>query len=84
MADDLLVLGQIAACWSSLAVSQKKTKPLPEPLSGVARRLNADGPDERYATAAELLDELDRVAGEVPANTEAWERMERRSGRKRI
>jgi hypothetical protein len=75
VADDLLVLGQIAAYWSSLAVSQKKTKPLPEPLSGVARRLNADSPEERYASAGELLDELDRVAGEVPANTEAWERM---------
>ena len=75
VADDLLVLGQIATYWSSLAVSQKKTKPLPEPLSGVSRRLNAERPDERYASAGELLDELDRVAGEVPANTEAWERM---------
>ena len=69
------MLGHIAAYWSSMAISQKKTKPLPEPLSGVARRLNAEAPEERYANAAELLDELDRIAGEVPANTEAWERM---------
>jgi hypothetical protein len=46
-------------------------------LQAVLQRLTAERPEERYPTAAALLEDLDRVGPEVPANATAWERLVR-------
>jgi hypothetical protein len=68
-AGDLEALGHIAAAWAN-----GKGKPLPEPLQAVLRRLCAAG---GYASARELLDDLDQAGAEVPANAAAWDRFVR-------
>jgi hypothetical protein len=72
-AGDLRSLGHIAAGWAAAA---GKGKPLPEPLQAVLRRFQAE-PPEGYASAQELLDDLDRAGSQVPANAAAWERFVR-------
>jgi chromosome segregation ATPase len=74
-ADDLAALGAIAADWAGLTTTGKKarSKALPEALLAVPGRLRDGG----YATAADLLGDLDRVGAEVPANAAAWERFVR-------
>ena len=76
--DDLEALGRIAAGWAALAGPRKgKAQALPEPLQAVLRRLRAERPEERYAGAAALLEDLDRVSAAAPANAAAWERFVR-------
>jgi chromosome segregation ATPase len=72
-AGDLAALGHIAAGWAN---GSGRSKPLPEPLQEVLRRLSALAPDG-YASARELLDDLDRAGAGVPANAAAWERFVR-------
>jgi serine/threonine-protein kinase len=68
-AADLAALGHIATGWASAK------KPLPGPLQAILRRLqDAAAP---YASAQELLDDLDRAGAAVPANAAAWERFVR-------
>ena len=38
-------------------------------------RLVGEAAEQRYASAAALLEDLERLSTEVPANTEAWERL---------
>ncbi len=74
-AADLAALGRMAAEWAALLPSRKgKTKPLPDALQAVLRRLTAEAPEERYPGAAALLEDLDRASADVPANAAAWER----------
>lgn len=72
---DLHALGKIAAGWCTSGVRKgAKTKPLPELFVKVIHRLTGDGP-ESYSTASHLLDDLDRISTEIPANAEAWDRL---------
>jgi DNA repair exonuclease SbcCD ATPase subunit len=74
-AADVRALGQVAAGWLELADAQSgpKPKPLPEALRVVAQRLT--GEEGHYTTAAELLDDLEKAGGDVPANGAAWDRL---------
>jgi hypothetical protein len=76
-AADLHALGQVAALWCTPAGKRKgaKAKGLPDGLQAVLDRLCAEDPSTRYATAAALLEELDRAGADVPPNAEAWERL---------
>ncbi len=75
-AADLEALGRIAAGWAasaSPAPRKGKNKAMPEALEGVLARLTGRA-EPAYTSAAELLEDLDRVSGEAPANATAWER----------
>jgi chromosome segregation ATPase len=76
-AADLAALGRIAAGWVELADGRKgpKPKPLPETLQGIVRRLTADKAEDRYPSAAVLLEELEKAGADVPANGAAWDRL---------
>jgi hypothetical protein len=73
---DLATLGRIAADWAALAAPQKtgKAKPLPQPLQALLQRLTSDQAEERPTSATALVEALEQIRGEVPANTTAWER----------
>jgi hypothetical protein len=75
-ADDLRALGRIAASWCLPNGVRKgaKTKPLPEPLLSVLHRLTVAN-DTGYATATELLEDLDHIGSDIPPNAEAWDRL---------
>jgi hypothetical protein len=73
---DLAALGRVVGEWAALHGQLKpgKTKPPPAPLRTVLDRLAAtDG----YATTADLLADLEQAGAQVPANTQAWERLRR-------
>ena len=61
-------------CSTSGGRSAAKAKSLPPALAAVLQRLAADGP-KGYRDAGELLQELERAGGDVPANAEAWDRL---------
>jgi hypothetical protein len=73
-AGDLVALGKIAEGWAALATTGKKTKPFPDSLQTILQHLTTANEDDRFPSAAALLDELDRVSSEVPANGAAWDR----------
>ena len=74
VAGDLAALGAIAAGWSTVGVRKgAKTKPLPPSLRAVIDRLQST--TEPYPSAAVLLEELDKISGDIPANAEAWDRL---------
>jgi chromosome segregation ATPase len=76
--DDLTSLGLTSAIWlSSHFRGKAKTKAAVKPLLGVVERLGADSIDVRYATATALLDDLERIGGEISPNPEAWDRLTR-------
>jgi hypothetical protein len=71
---DLAALGVIAAGWSTVGVRKgAKTKPLPPSLAAVIERLQSTG--EPFPSANALLEDLDRISGDIPANAEAWDRL---------
>ncbi|HKB04053.1 MAG TPA: hypothetical protein VKD90_17655 [Gemmataceae bacterium] len=80
--EDLRALGQIAHGWMQPGSRRRgfKPKPFPPGLLEVVRSLGA-GPEEGgvpagvYPTAAALLEDLDRVAREVPADHGVWEKL---------
>jgi hypothetical protein len=76
-ADDLVALGRLVQNWASGPGKRKgvKARPLAEPLLKILQRLGAPEPARRYASAAALLEDLDRVGSEVPPNPEAWDRL---------
>jgi hypothetical protein len=79
---DLAALGSLAAGWAQIAPRRKNAKPprpLPEPLQAVLARLAADA-DDRYRTAAELLEDLDAAGADLPDAADAWERLLRYAG----
>ncbi len=75
-AADLRALGRIVSGWCTPTGVRKgpKTRPLPDALVAVLYRLASEGP-AGYASAADLLVDLDRAGSEVPPNPEAWERL---------
>jgi hypothetical protein len=81
---DLAALGRLAAGWlqppidAAPGAARRKaarTKPLPEALQRVLHRLQADSAEERYPSAAVVLEELDHAGADVPPNAAAWERL---------
>jgi hypothetical protein len=76
-AADLAALGKVAAEWAGSVVTRKgsKQKTLPESLLSVLQRLQTPDAETRYASAGALLEELERVGADLPANAAAWERL---------
>jgi hypothetical protein len=76
MRADLRSLGRIVSGWCTPAGVRKgaKTKPLPEALVSVLYRLAADG-DAGFRDVTELVEELQKAAGAIPPNAEAWDRL---------
>jgi hypothetical protein len=74
--DDLSALGKIVSSWCTPPGVRKgpKTKPLPDALVSALYRLAADG-DAGYRDVRELLDDLQKAAGAIPPNAEAWDRL---------
>jgi hypothetical protein len=78
-AGDLRALGRIAAGWAGAAPTAQrkgKGKAMPDALQLVLNRLTGEQA-AAYASAAELLEDLDRASSEAPANATAWERFVR-------
>jgi hypothetical protein len=84
-AADLRALGQAAAGWSQLAATGKgRKKVFPAELATVLRRLESDfetpmadtmAADPPYASAADLLDDLRRIARETSFSDDAWSKL---------
>jgi chromosome segregation ATPase len=75
VADDLAALGRIAAGWCISGVRKgSKTKAMPKALLHVLERLHDEG-NRAYPDATALIADLERIAPEVPANAEAWDRL---------
>jgi chromosome segregation ATPase len=74
---DLTALGKIATEWAGPVAARKgsKNKSLPEPLLGVLQRLRGEQPETRHASAGALLEDLERVGADLPANAAAWQRL---------
>jgi hypothetical protein len=73
--EDLRALGRIAAEWAALGPRRgNKAKPLPTTLQAVLDTLQAEDPNQGYATASELLEALDEAGSDIPPNATAWER----------
>ncbi|MCS6851968.1 MAG: hypothetical protein NZ700_12460, partial [Gemmataceae bacterium] len=74
-AADLAALGRIAEGWLAAAASRRgpRLRPVDERLQSILRRLQA--PEDAYPSAAALLDDLDHLSPELPANAEAWNRL---------
>lgn len=80
--DDLRALGRAALGWMHAGGRRKGNRPKPFP-SGLLDMLRSLGvsPDESgvplgvYPSAAALLEDLDRVVSEVPADHAAWEKL---------
>lgn len=73
---DLAALGSVAADWVSAPRRKgSRAKPLPASLQDILRRLNPEAGDERFVTAAALLEALDHAGADVSPNAEAWDRL---------
>jgi hypothetical protein len=83
---DLRALGQVAFGWAQLAGKRRgaKGKPFPADLAAVIRRLEADpeppmadtvAADRPYASAADLVADLKRIARETAFSDDAWEKL---------
>jgi hypothetical protein len=80
VAADLAALGRTAEMWAAQTAKKKPAKPLPGELHGVLQRLQPEAGAERIASAAELLEELDKAGADLPSSAEAWERLLRHVG----
>lgn len=76
-AEDVVALGRIASVWipPTLKTKGSKNKSAAQPLSAIMQRLTSEDATQRYPSAAALLEDLDRIGGDVPPNAEAWERL---------
>ncbi len=85
-AADLRAFGQVAFGWSQLAGKKRvaRSKAFPESLWAVIRRLEADAEPpmgdtvaaaQPYQSAAELLNDLQRIARDTPFSDDAWEKL---------
>jgi chromosome segregation ATPase len=85
-AADLRAFGQVLFGWSQLLGKKRtaRSKAFPETLWNVIRRLEADAEPpmadtvaaaQPYASAADLLADLQQIARETPFSDDAWERL---------
>ncbi len=83
---DLRAFGQVLFGWSQLAAKKKgaRPKPFPPELVAIVRRLEADpeppmadtvAPERPYASAAELVADLKRVARDTAFSDDAWDKL---------
>ncbi len=79
LADDLRALGHIVQGWCSPQAVRKgaKVKPMPAEFEQVLARLRGADGTEPFTSAAALLEDLDRISAQIPANQEAWDRLVR-------
>jgi hypothetical protein len=79
IARDLVALGHIAAGWAAGTPTAKagKTKAFPAVLQSILGRFHHEDEAKRYASAADLLEDLERASAGVPPNSAAWERFVR-------
>lgn len=75
-AEDVRTLGKIVSGWCTPSGVRKgaKTKPLPDALVSILYRMASEG-DAGYRDVTELQEDLEKAAGAIPANTEAWDRL---------
>ncbi len=73
--DDLAALGRIALEWAALPAGRRRGAGL-KSVQAILDRFQTEA-GEHYPDVAALLEDLDRIAGDVPANPEAWERLVR-------
>jgi hypothetical protein len=78
-ANDLAALGKLAATWIIPPASSKKArgKPLPAAVQEMLDRLNGTEAVPPFTSASEVLETLDRVGAEIPANAATWDRFVR-------
>jgi len=87
VSSDLRAFGQVLFAWSQLATKQKKpgkTKPFPDSLLAIVRRLEADAEppmadtvaaERPYESAAELVSDLNGIARDTPFSDDAWDKL---------
>jgi hypothetical protein len=73
-AGDMLVFGRIASRWADLG-DGRRGKAFPAGLKKILERLADATPESSYPDAGTLLQDLDAVSSQVPANPEAWDRL---------
>lgn len=75
--DDLCALGRLAQQWLASVPRPKLARPKQsaKALFELVERLAAANSDTVYSTAASFLEDLERIASDVPPNSEAWERL---------
>jgi hypothetical protein len=79
VADDLRALGRIVFHWSQLVGKRKSKKGLPEGLLNVLRSLGAETsegvPLALYPSVSALLEDLDNISGDIPADDGSWTKL---------
>jgi hypothetical protein len=75
--EDLKAMGLLVAQWLSPTQQRKagKSRKLPAPLQQFLRRLQAEEQDAGFRSAADLLEELERVGEDISSNAAAWDRL---------
>lgn len=71
--EDLAALGRLTEAWVGANWAKKLAKA--KTLLALLQRLHHENPNKRYANSTDLLADLDRIAADVPANPEAWDRL---------
>jgi hypothetical protein len=76
---DVAALGKLATTWITPPTTVKKArgKPLAAGLQDVLDRLSGTTTASTFTSAAEVLEALDHVEAELPANAAAWDRFVR-------
>jgi len=75
VADDLQALGKIASKWCTPAGIRRGAKTKPPPDALVATVLGLAEGDSGHSSAGSLMNELEEIRKDIPANPEAWERL---------
>jgi hypothetical protein len=74
---DLVALGRIATAWLPAGKSHRrgKSRAASDRLRSIIQQLAADDSSSHYADASALLENLELVSEDLPANAEAWEQL---------
>jgi hypothetical protein len=73
--DDLRALGRCALAWTMPSSDRKaKTKPLPDSLVTILKRLTGEEGHDPFPSIDALLQELESAGKSIPANAAAWDR----------
>jgi hypothetical protein len=75
VAGDLAALARLAVSWSELVGPGRGKGKMPAELQAVLERLQSEQPEQRYASASELLNDLERASSQVPSSGNAWEKL---------
>jgi hypothetical protein len=74
---DLLSLGQVVSKWCTPVGVRRgaKTKPPPDALVALVARLAGTEANAGYKRTADVLNDLEKIRTDIPANPEAWDRL---------